>query len=128
MLRRSRRDGRVEAPPTHQVAMSDILRTRSPVTFVYVEGDKRLEVPRHARRVTLVYYVLDNLGLTDRIEQIASAFWALRDRGHIDTIEISYRAGSSTNRRPPPTPFDVERLAARAFLFRSRAFISFGWP
>ena len=72
---------------------ADVLRTRTPVTFAYVEGDKRLEVPRHARTLTLVYYVLDNLGLADRIEQIATAFWALRDQGHIDTIEISYRAG-----------------------------------
>jgi hypothetical protein len=84
---------------------ASILRTRTPVTFVYVEGDKRLEVPRHARKLTLLYYVLGNLGLTDRVEQIATAFWALRDEGHIDTIEISYRAGDPNETvlvRPSP--------------------------
>jgi hypothetical protein len=72
---------------------AEIVRDRVPVTFVYTEGGRRLEVPRHARALTLEYRTLQDLGLTDRVENIASAFWALRGRGYIDRIEISYRAG-----------------------------------
>jgi hypothetical protein len=71
----------------------EILRDRTPVTFVYVERDARLEVPRHARKLVLSYRALEELGLADRIEVIASAFWTLRERGHIEAIEISYRVG-----------------------------------
>jgi hypothetical protein len=36
---------------------------------------------------------LEEAGLVDRTEQLASAFWMLRSRGHIDVIEISYHTG-----------------------------------
>ncbi len=71
----------------------EIMRDRSPITFVYAEGDKRLELPRHGRKLTLSFSKLEELGLAARLEELASALWALRARGHLDLIEISYRSG-----------------------------------
>ncbi len=78
----------------------EILRDRTPVTFVYIEDGSRLEVPRHGRRLTLSFSELERLGLADRTEQIAGAFWALRARGHINAIEISYRGGDPNETFP----------------------------